>query len=48
MKPVAYHPFALEELEQAAEYYELKVEGLGERFLDEIETAVTDVPAAPD
>lgn len=48
MKPVVYHPFALEELVQASEYYELKVKGLGERLLDEIETAVNDVTTAPD
>ena len=48
MKPVEYHPFALEELVQAAKHYEAKVEGLGERFLDEIEAAVADVTEAPD
>ena len=40
MKPIVYHPFALDELIQAAEYYEAKVDGLGQRFLDEIDTAV--------
>ncbi len=48
MKPVEYHPFALEELVQAAEYYELRAEGLGERFLDEIDAAVADVAESPD
>ena len=48
MKPVVYHPFALEELIQAAEYYEFRVEGLGERFLDEIDAAVADVTESSD
>jgi hypothetical protein len=33
MKPVEYNPLALEELFQAAEYYESRVDGLGQRFL---------------
>lgn len=48
MKPIVYHPFALDELIQAAEYYETKVDGLGQRFLDEIDTAVADVSESPD
>lgn len=30
MKQVVYHPFALDELMQSAEYYEARAEGLGE------------------
>ena len=47
MKPVTYHPAALDELVKAAEYYESKAEGLGERFLDEIDIAVADVSRSP-
>ena len=43
MKPVTYHPAALEELFLSAEYYESKADGLGEQFLDEIDAAVADV-----
>ncbi len=48
MKPVEYHPSALEELIQTAEYYESKVVGLGQRFLDEIELCVVDMAEAPE
>jgi plasmid stabilization system protein ParE len=48
MKPVEYHPQALEELFQAAEYYESKVDGLGQRFLDEIEVCVADISELPE
>lgn len=48
MKPVEYHPFALEELIQAAEYYELRAEGLGGHFLDAIDSAVADVSESPE
>lgn len=48
MKPVEYHPTALEELIKAAEYYELKVDGLGQRFLDEIELCVAEISESPE
>ena len=48
MRRVEYHPFALDELIQGAEYYEAQVEGLGERFLDEIEAAIADVSETPE
>ncbi len=48
MKQVVYHPFALDELMQSAEYYEARAEGLGESFLDEIEHAVDDVTESPE
>lgn len=48
MKPVDYHPYALNELIQSAEYYAARAEGLGERFLDEVECAVIDVSESPE
>lgn len=48
MKPVEYHPAALEELIKAAEYYEATVDGLGQRLLDEIERFVTDISESPE
>lgn len=48
MKPVEYHPCAVEELIQAAEYYESRVEGLGERFLDEVDAAISDISSSPE
>lgn len=48
MKPVEYHPCAVEELIQAAEYYESRVEGLGERFLDEVDAAIFDISSSPE
>ena len=48
LKSVEYHPLALEELIKAAKYYELRVEGLGEHFLDEIDVAIADVTESPD
>lgn len=47
MKPVEYHPFAQEELIHAAEYYEAKVEGLGQRFLDEVDLGLADIAVSP-
>lgn len=35
-----YHPDAADELYQAASFYEDRQEGFGERFLDEVESAV--------
>ncbi len=48
MKLVEYHPSALEELIQAAEYYKSKSKGLGQRFLDEIEHCVADLSESPE
>ena len=48
MKQVEYHPFALDELIQSAEYYEARAGGLGESFLDEAEHAVADVSESPE
>jgi plasmid stabilization system protein ParE len=48
MKPVEYHPLALEELIDSAEYYELRAEHLGESFLDEVARAVADISESPE
>ncbi|MBE0503889.1 MAG: type II toxin-antitoxin system RelE/ParE family toxin [Desulfuromonadales bacterium] len=48
MIPVRYHPAALEEIIQGAEYYEAKVDRLGQRFLDEVERCVSEIAAAPE
>ena len=48
MKLVEYHPLALEELIDSAEYYEARAELLGESFLDEVERAVADVSESPE
>jgi plasmid stabilization system protein ParE len=45
---VEYHPLALEELIDSAEYYEARAELLGESFLDEVERAVADVSESPE
>jgi plasmid stabilization system protein ParE len=50
MRPVVLRPEATEDLEQAQEWYESKLEGLGERFLDAVEVAlrkIEDFPEAP-
>ena len=48
MKPVEYHPSALDELIQSAEYYEARAEGLGENFLAETAHAVADISESPE
>lgn len=48
MKVVAYHPLALEELIDSAEYYEARAERFGESFLNEVERAVADVSESPE
>lgn len=48
MMEIAYHPLALEELINTAEYYEAQVELLGENFLDEVERAVADLSESPE
>ena len=39
MKPYSLHPEALEELRQQALYYEERSEGLGSRFIEQVEAA---------
>ncbi len=36
-KPIVFHPGALDELIEAARYYEACSDGLGDRFLDSVE-----------
>ena len=40
MRSVAFHPEALAELQDQADYYDAKSDGLGERFVAQVETAV--------
>jgi predicted transcriptional regulator len=42
MKPVVFHAEAEEELRSAAEFYESRSEGLGIRFLDDVEQGLVD------
>ena len=44
---VLYHPHAEAELIEAAQYYERSLAGLGGRFLDEAEAAVSLIRKAP-
>lgn len=44
---VDYHPQALEELIESAQFYELRQEGLGARFLDAIAGALKAVSKCP-
>lgn len=47
MKPVRFAPAAREEFEAAAEWYESRLEGLGQRFVQCIDAAVTRIEAMP-
>lgn len=44
---VVYHPAAVEELVQAAQFYDAKVAGLGADFLDEVDRVIGDLINAP-
>jgi len=44
---VVYHPSAVEELSEAAAYYDARLHGLGKDFLEAIDQAVTKLQAAP-
>jgi len=46
-KPVVYHPEALNEIIDAARYYEARGEGLGDRFLDSVEEAIEIIRGIP-
>ena len=41
MKPPAFHPEALTELQEQAVFYEERSAGLGERFVAQVEAAVS-------
>ncbi len=47
MSKARFHPAASEELREQARYYEMQVHGLGRRFLDAVEAAVTLTIAMP-
>jgi len=47
MMPVIWHEEAAREFAQAAIFYELRVEGLGERFTIQVEAALTKVRNSP-
>jgi toxin ParE1/3/4 len=44
---ITYHPDAEEELFEAAQFYEGRVRGLGVRFLQEFDTAITRIAEGP-
>jgi len=44
---LTYHPEAEAEIVQAAAYYEKQVQGLGARFLSDLETAIARIVDAP-
>lgn len=48
MKPYSYHPLAEAELIEAAEWYEDRSEGLGDRFLDEVARCIDEVRGDPE
>jgi plasmid stabilization system protein ParE len=47
MKPVIFHADAEEELRRAAESYESRSEGLGIRFLDDVEQGLAAIAESP-
>lgn len=47
MKPPAFHPEAMTELEEQAVFYEERSAGLGERFAAQVEAAVSLAAAMP-
>ena len=44
---LTYHPKAEEELIEAALFYEARSPGLGDRFLREFDTAITQIQLSP-
>jgi len=48
MKPIVFHAEAEEELQSAEEFYESLSEGLGVRFLDEVEQGLAAIAESPD
>jgi toxin ParE1/3/4 len=46
-KTIVYHPQALEELIEAAQFYESRCEGLGDKFLDSIEAGLNFIQENP-
>lgn len=48
MKPVEFHPSARAELDAAVEYYEVRLEGLGLRFLAAVQEASERIESSPE
>ena len=47
MMRIRYHPSARSETIRAATYFEAQIDGLGKRFLDEIDRVVLDIADLP-
>ena len=47
MKPVAFHPEALEELQDQAVFYDERNQGLGQRFTSQVEAAASLAASMP-
>ncbi|MFM8766205.1 MAG: type II toxin-antitoxin system RelE/ParE family toxin [Rubrivivax sp.] len=47
MKPPVFHPEALAEFQEQAVFYEERSAGLGERFADQVESAVSLAASMP-
>ncbi len=45
---VVYHPAAVDELVETAEFYDSRVQGLGADFLDEIDQTVSRIAEPPE
>lgn len=44
---VVYHPAAVEDLTEAAQFYDSRVPGLGTEFLEEVDQAVSRIANSP-
>ena len=47
MKPIRFHPAALEEFAEAAHYYDDKQKGLGLRYIEAVESAFARIKSNP-
>ena len=47
MHRIEIHSEAAEEIVRASQYYEERIEGLGDQFLDEIEEAISQITEFP-
>ena len=45
---LVYHPEANTELREAAHYYEDRMEGLGDRFMDEVDRTLNTIASFPE
>jgi toxin ParE1/3/4 len=48
IKSASFHPMAEIEMNEAAEYYEVREPGLGNAFIDEVERAINSILQNPD